>query len=80
MSHRLNIDIEDPCKITDTGNFYVKTLITEQVTCQQRINRLTGQAHIHTLIQAVIPSYVIYGKDRWNREAQGFGRWLRERK
>lgn len=62
MSHRLNIDIEHPCKITDKVNFYVKTLISEWVTCQQ-IKRLMGQAHIQTRIEAVIPRYFIYGKD-----------------
>lgn len=77
VSHRLNIDIEDPCKITDTVDFCVKTLLTEWVMCQH-IMRLTGQAHIQTPIQAVTPRYVIYGKDCWNREAWGFGLWLGE--
>lgn len=60
-------------------NFYVKTLISEWVTCQL-MKRLTGQAHIQTRIQATILRCAIDGKGYWNREAQRFGLWLGERK
>jgi len=77
VSYGLNAGIEDPCKITDTANFCVKALVTEWVI-SQHIKRPRGQVHTETRIQAVIMSYVIYGKDFWNREARGSGLWPRE--